>query len=558
MRFESIEFKNIFAYGEEIHRIDYSNDGELVLLKGKSGAGKSAILSLPILVLYGKLAKATKAGIANRVNKHGWVRGTIIKGQHKYVIEREFSPNSLKIWKDDEEVDIFGASAGEDYITTEIVEIPITTFTNMITISMKKFKSFLSMSPTERKQVVDEVFDVRIINVIFDQIKKDSRELGNSINGEQTSLYSLNQTLMNANNEIVKIREKNATPDANQKIDENNEKIKQLNLQMNQFNEASVQVQQKMTENNQSIADKNKEFTENNMIIKTINDKLNLYNQSKCPTCSTPFSGEIYDEIKKKLQEVLQQKIELKNKITEELKELNEKSKKIQEASQKVQNGIYQIRITINGLLADNRVIDEKMKASAEYQAVQNIIDKTEKQIEEVKQSIDKKTKELSYLQKLQSVYSIDGVTKMVINNYLPLLNQEISDNLIMLDFPYTLTFNDKFDPTIKDCGQNVPVETLSDGEETRVNLVILCSLYKLIKRKYNDVNLLTVDEVVSSIDTETSAYVISYLKNFAEENNLNVFIVSHTELPLDMFDKIIQVEKFNGFSRFEVNKTVA
>ena len=558
MRFESIEFKNIFAYGEEIHRIDYSNDGELVLLKGKSGAGKSAILSLPILVLYGKLAKATKAGIANRVNKHGWVRGTIIKGQHKYVIEREFSPNSLKIWKDDEEVDIFGASAGEDYITTEIVEIPITTFTNMITISMKKFKSFLSMSPTERKQVVDEVFDVRIINVIFDQIKKDSRELGNSINGEQTSLYSLNQTLMNANNEIVKIREKNATPDAKQKIDENNEKIKQLNLQMNQFNEASVQVQQKMTENNQSIADKNKEFTENNMIIKTINDKLNLYNQSKCPTCSTPFSGEIYDEIKKKLQEVLQQKIELKNKITEELKELNEKSKKIQEASQKVQNGIYQIRITINGLLADNRVIDEKMKASAEYQAVQNIIDKTEKQIEEVKQSIDEKTKELSYLQKLQSVYSIDGVTKMVINNYLPLLNQEISDNLIMLDFPYTLTFNDKFDPTIKDCGQNVPVETLSDGEETRVNLVILCSLYKLIKRKYNDVNLLTVDEVVSSIDTETSAYVISYLKNFAEENNLNVFIVSHTELPLDMFDKIIQVEKINGFSRFEVNKTVA
>lgn len=558
MRFESIEFKNIFAYGEEIHRIDYSNDGELVLLKGKSGAGKSAILSLPILVLYGKLAKATKAGIANRVNKHGWVRGTIIKGQHKYVIEREFSPNSLKIWKDDEEVDIFGASAGEDYITTEIVEIPITTFTNMITISMKKFKSFLSMSPTERKQVVDEVFDVRIINVIFDQIKKDSRELGNSINGEQTSLYSLNQTLMNANNEIVKIREKNATPDAKQKIDENNEKIKQLNLQMNQFNEASVQVQQKMTENNQSIADKNKEFTENNMIIKTINDKLNLYNQSKCPTCSTPFAGEIYDEIKKKLQEVLQQKIELKNKITEELKELNEKSKKIQEASQKVQNGIYQIRITINGLLADNRVIDEKMKASAEYQAVQNIIDKTEKQIEEVKQSIDEKTKELSYLQKLQSVYSIDGVTKMVINNYLPLLNQEISDNLIMLDFPYTLTFNDKFDPTIKDCGQNVPVETLSDGEETRVNLVILCSLYKLIKRKYNDVNLLTVDEVVSSIDTETSAYVISYLKNFAEENNLNVFIVSHTELPLDMFDKIIQVEKINGFSRFEVNKTVA
>ena len=102
MKFESIEFKNVFAYGEEVQRIDYSSDGKLILLKGQSGAGKSAILSLPILVLYGKLTKVTKSAIANRVNKHGWVRGTIIKGQHKYVIEREFSPNSLKIWKDDE------------------------------------------------------------------------------------------------------------------------------------------------------------------------------------------------------------------------------------------------------------------------------------------------------------------------------------------------------------------------------------------------------------------------------------------------------------------------
>ena len=210
----------------------------------------------------------------------------------------------------------------------------------------------------------------------------------------------------------------------------------------------------------------------------------------------------------------------------------------------------------INSLIADNRVIDEKMKASAEYQAVQNIIEKTQAQIDEIKNSIDEKMKELGYLQKLQIVYSIDGVTKMVINNYLPLLNQEISENLIMLDFPYTLEFNEKFDPTIKDCGQTVPVETLSDGEETRVNLVVLCSLYKLMKRKFSDVNLLTVDEVVSSIDTETSAYVISYLKNFAEENNLNVFIVSHTELPLDLFDKIIQVEKTNGFSHFKTIKT--
>ena len=102
MRFVSIEFKNIFAYGEQIRKIEYSDTGKMTLLRGVSGSGKSAILSLPMLVLYGKPLRATKAGVANRINKHGWVRGTIIKGQHTYVIEREFSPNNLRVWKDDE------------------------------------------------------------------------------------------------------------------------------------------------------------------------------------------------------------------------------------------------------------------------------------------------------------------------------------------------------------------------------------------------------------------------------------------------------------------------
>lgn len=558
MKFEKIEFKNIFAYGEETRVVEYLDNGELVLLKGKTGAGKSAILSLPILVLYGRLAKTTKTSIANRINKHGWIKGTITKGQHRYIIEREFSPNSLKIWKDGEPIDIYGASAGEDYINTEIIEIPITTFTNMISISMKKFKSFLSMSPTERKQVVDEVFDVRIVNIVYDQIKKDARDLGNRINGDQSTLFSLNQTLMNANNEILKIQEKNATEENLKKMEENNLRIAEANRHIYTFNQIYSKVYNIQNEISRELIEKNKEYTETKTKLKLANEKYNIFMRDKCPTCGTILSGDNYDSIKVRIKEII---LEHSNKIASletELRALNDKSSKTQQAYQKVQNIIYKFNMDINNCRMDNQLIDNKMKTSGEYQAIQNIIDNTQKQIEEIKKSIDSNTKELNALQKLLTVYSIDGVTKMIINNYIPLLNQEISDNLIMLDFPYTLTFDDKFTPEIRDCGQVVPVETLSDGEETRVNLVILCSLYKLIKRKYSDVNLLTVDEVVSSIDPETSANVIGFLKNFADENNLNVFIVSHTDLPLDLFDKIINVEKKNGFSQFEILETVA
>lgn len=550
MKFESIEFKNVFAYGEEVQRIDYSSDGKLILLKGQSGAGKSAILSLPILVLYGKLTKVTKSAIANRVNKHGWVRGTIIKGQHKYVIEREFSPNSLKIWKDDEEVDLFGTSAGEDYIEKEIIEIPITTFTNMITISMKKFKSFLSLSPTERKGVVDEIFDVRIINMVFDQLKKDAKEIGASINGDNSTLFSLTSTLNNANNELLKIQQNNATPEAQAQIEENKKKIEELNQQLLQYNDAAQKVSQKQQENNTEITNKSREVTENDMHIRTIREKINLYNQSKCPTCSSVFSGPEFDNLKKQLNDVYEQKVEKKKVLESELNELREKSQKIVEAGQKVQNGMYQIRLNINSLLNDNNLIEQKVKMSAEYQAVQNIINQTNEQMNGVKKSIEEKTSKLLYLQKLQAVYSIDGVTKMIINNYLPLLNDEIAENLLLLGFPYTLKFDNSFRPVLKDVNFEISVETLSDGEQTRIDLVVLLSLYKLLKRKYSSINLLTIDEVVSSLDVENSAKVMQFLKVFAEENNINVFIVSHTNLDLDEFDEVIEVEKMNGFSR--------
>ena len=114
---------------------------------------------------------------------------------------------------------------------------------------------------------------------------------------------------------------------------------------------------------------------------------------------------------------------------------------------------------------------------------------------------------------------------------------------------PYTLTIDSAFNTVLKDLGDEINVSTISDGEQTRVDLVVLLSLYRLIKRRYSDNNILFIDEVVSSLDVETSGIVIGLLKYFAEEMKLNIFVVSHTSLDLDNFDKIIEVEKTNGFS---------
>lgn len=568
MKFESIEFKNVFAYGEEIQKIEYSSDGKLILLKGVSGAGKSAILSLPTLVLYGKLKSVSKSGIANRTNKHGWVRGVIKKGQHEYVIEREFTPNSLKVWKDGEEIDSFGSSDAEDYIKTEIIEIPLATFNNMVTISMKNFTSFLSMSPTERKQVVDEVFDVRVVNMAAEQIKKDAKELGNSINGDNQTMYSLGQTLANANHELQVIQQKNATPESEEKIIQNNTEIAALNKTLIEYNEALKLIAQKSTDantqlnaKNTEIQQKNGEISEKQSTVRTINEKIKLYNQSKCPTCATPFTGEAYDGLKKQLNDLLAQKQADVQTFQNELatlrtqySEIQQHIGKIAEAKQKVDNGIYQIRLKINQLQNENALIVEKQKASAEYQAVQNIIDQTNKQLDDIREQVNNKTRKLGQLQQLQKIYSLDGVLKLIIEQWIPVLNDEIAENLLLLNFPYTLKFDNKLNAEVSDLGSNVPIETLSEGEKTRLNICILTSFYKILQRKFTSLNILSLDETVSTLDSINSGALLMFLKAFADENNINCIVVSHTDLSLDEFDEVIEVEKKMGFSHVTIS----
>ena len=568
MKFESIEFKNVFAYGEEVQKIEYSSDGKLILLKGVSGAGKSAILSLPTLVLYGKLKSVSKSGIANRTNKHGWVRGVIKKGQHEYVIEREFTPNSLKVWKDGEEIDSFGSSDAEDYIKTEIIEIPLATFNNMVTISMKNFTSFLSMSPTERKQVVDEVFDVRVVNMAAEQIKKDAKELGNSINGDNQTMYSLGQTLANANHELQVIQQKNATPESEEKITQNNTEIAALNKTLIEYNEALKLIAQKSTDantqlnaKNTEIQQKNGEISEKQSTVRTINEKIKLYNQSKCPTCATPFTGEAYEGLKKQLNDLLAQKQADVQTLQNELatlrtqySEIQQHIGKIAEAKQKVDNGIYQIRLKINQLQNENALIVEKQKASAEYQAVQNIIDQTNKQLDDIREQGNNKTRKLGQLQQLQKIYSLDGVLKLIIEQWIPVLNDEIAENLLLLNFPYTLKFDNKLNAEVSDLGANVPIETLSEGEKTRLNICILTSFYKILQRKFTSLNILSLDETVSTLDSINSGALLMFLKAFADENNINCIVVSHTDLSLDEFDEVIEVEKKMGFSHVTIS----
>lgn len=192
----------------------------------------------------------------------------------------------------------------------------------------------------------------------------------------------------------------------------------------------------------------------------------------------------------------------------------------------------------------ENTKMDASLKANTEYTSITNIIEKTQAHISMLQESINEKTIKIGRLTKLQEIYSVSGVKQHIINNYLPILNKEIDENLELLNFPYKVEFDSKFDSHIKEMGIKVPVETLSDGEMTRVDLVVLCALFKLLKCRYPSVNILSIDELISFLDVENSQDLLRFLKEFANDMRLNIFVVSHVNIDTEYFDRCIEVSR--------------
>jgi len=157
------------------------------------------------------------------------------------------------------------------------------------------------------------------------------------------------------------------------------------------------------------------------------------------------------------------------------------------------------------------------------------------------------------YLAILEQLYSDSGIKKRILENYIPTINLEIEYALNELHFPYRLNFTNDFEPELRHLGYEISVDTLSTGEKKRVDIAILISIMRMLKRKYPQLNLFMLDEILSSIDADGRFDFCQILFKLSKELKLNIFIVDHSVLPSEYFTQRIDIFKDNGFSDFTI-----
>ena len=245
--------------------------------------------------------------------------------------------------------------------------------------------------------------------------------------------------------------------------------------------------------------------------------------------------------------------------IEENIRLVKEKQLKLKSISDKTTTSFNDLNFLLRNYKSQiDKLIQNKsnesdqptLKPSINIQEFQNTIDELSK-----KKSISSdnvtisKEKEIFY-KELNRIFGEDGVKKSIIAGIIKPINHFIAENIKKMGVPFDVKLDETFTAEIRQFGSLIDSESLSTGENRRVNISILIAYLKLIRTKKH-INILFLDEVFSSVDLQGIQDILILLKSFANEYNINIFVVHHAIMNNELFDRIIKIEK-NVFSIIE------
>jgi len=206
---------------------------------------------------------------------------------------------------------------------------------------------------------------------------------------------------------------------------------------------------------------------------------------------------------------------------------------------------INQYKSEAEKLVKENKDLDENY--------LHQLVKENESKAIERRQNYGKKSQEDVFLEVVETVLGDDGVKNLAMKTILPSLNQSIHNMAAQIHLPYTIKFDDKFNCIINALGEEINPKSMSTGERKKADFIIIIAMLKILKIRYPSLNLLFLDEIFSSVDSAGIYEIIKILSDVSKENNLNTWVINHTELPTELFDKKVEAYKEGGFSKLKI-----
>jgi DNA repair exonuclease SbcCD ATPase subunit len=564
--FHKIKWKNFLSTGNQWTEVDFQRNNTNLII-GTNGAGKSTILDALTFVLFNKpFRKINKPQLPNTTNeKDCCVEIEFTTNNRHYLVRRGIKPNVFDIEVNGKPLHKEADDRANQRILEEnILKVNYKSFTQIVILGSSTFVPFMQLTTSNRREVIEDLLDIRIFSAMNGIIKDKIRTQKDQIKSLELKKQTLKEKEQMQREFIEELENR-----GNANINANKEKIANLDKEVGEYIDANDildgYIQQYTKEQENVIGAGDKLVKLNNLKgkisqkVSTITKEHKFFTENTvCPTCTQTIEEEFrlnrITDAQNKAKELKEGYEELENTIKfeqERERQFNDLSKEIT----KLTHGISQNNTRISLNQRQIRDLEHEIQTITENLANRN---SEHEKLEEFRENLQKtfeylaeKKEEIVYYDFAYSLLRDDGVKTKIIKKYLPFINQQVNRYLQMMDFYINFNLDEEFNETVKSpIHEDFSYSSFSEGEKMRIDLALLFT-WREVARVKNSVNtnLLIMDEVFdSSLDgfgTDEFLKIIRYVIKDA-----NIFVISHKAELHDKFESVIRFEKIKGFSR--------
>ena len=563
--FKKIRYKNFLSTGNHFNEIDFQQNHTNLII-GTNGAGKSTMLDALTFGLFNKsFRQIKKAQLINATNeKDCVVEVEFSVNSRDYLVRRGIKPNLFDIEVNGNPLHKESDDRANQRILEEsILKVNYKSFTQIVILGSSTFVPFMQLSTTNRRDVIEDLLDIRIFSVMNNLIKDNIRTKKEQIKSLDLKKENLKDKIELQNNLIQKLSDQ-----GKEKIKSNHDKINELLSESDNYVSANEDLELEVTgliEDQEKFVGADKKLSKLNNFKGQISNKVSTITKEHkfftdntvCPTCTQPIEESFRLN---KIADVQTKARELKkgfNDLEESIKTEQDRERQFKKLSKeitKLNHDISQNNTHISLNQRQIRDLESEIQTITKQFKDRNI---ENEKLEEFKSSLNTTIDELSV--KRQDIYHYDfaysllkddGVKTKIIKKYLPYINAQVNRYLQMMDFYINFTLDEEFSETVKSpIHEDFSYSSFSEGEKMRIDLALLFT-WREVARVKNSVNtnLLIMDEVFdSSLDgfgTDEFLKIIKFVIRDA-----NIFVISHKSDLHDKFDSVIKFDKLRGFS---------
>ena len=563
--FKYVRWKNLLSTGNQFTEIQLDRSPTTLII-GENGAGKSTILDALCFGLFNKPFRSiSKSQLINSVNGGGAVvEVEFTVGGKEVRVVRGIKPNKFEVYVNDNMINQdANARDYQKHLEQQVLGLNYRSFTQVVILGSSTFVPFMQLSTKARREVVEDILDIKVFSLMNFLLKNKTKELNEEIRNVEYN-YDLTEEKITLQEKFIEdvINNKSSIITENkQKIKDNNSTIGTRNGDIKVLEDEKIALSYD-AEEHLKVDKKLKKLTQTEAALKNKrgeHDRQIQFFQTndERPSCEQPIT-----------ESTKQTQIESRNTKIREIEngigDLQRLESEEQDRLQSILNDLDTIRqndveiAKIRASITELEKFNTKLQKDIETYESGSVSEEDKTKLAELKGTIkyiDEQKSKLNedrfYIDVAKNLLQDSGIKTKIVKQYLPIMNKLVNTYLSSMDFFVNFNIDENFQETIKSRFRDeFSYASFSEGEKMRIDLALLFTWRAVAKMKNStNTNLLILDEIFdSSLDGTGTDDFLKILNTFHDQN---VFVISHKQdMLFDKFRSIIQFKKEKNFSK--------